>query len=112
MDRKSRVENESPSEVTEREPFLLRLSPELMSAIKSYAKDEMRSANSQIGHMLESALLEANRHCSQCTSAPPSPEGNEKTLLSVPSSVQLAEITPEFFAVSVTGVSAGRANNF
>lgn len=47
--------------MAKREPFLLRLSPTTMDAIRRWSEDEFRSMNSQIEMVLQSALKEAGR---------------------------------------------------
>jgi hypothetical protein len=45
----------------ERKPFLLRLDPELYSALQIWAKDELRSLNAQIEFLLRRDLQAAKR---------------------------------------------------
>ena len=45
----------------ERKPFLLRLDPELYSALQIWAKDELRSLNAQIEFLLRRELQAAKR---------------------------------------------------
>ncbi|MBI1825546.1 MAG: Arc family DNA-binding protein [Planctomycetes bacterium] len=42
--------------MAERKPFLLRLPPDLMDALNTWARDELRSLNSQIEYVLREAL--------------------------------------------------------
>lgn len=46
---------------SERKPFLLRLDPATMAALKTWAADEMRSVNGQIEFLLRGALRDAGR---------------------------------------------------
>jgi hypothetical protein len=45
----------------ERKPFLLRLDPEVYSALHRWADDELRSVNAQIDFLLRKALKDAGR---------------------------------------------------
>jgi hypothetical protein len=47
--------------VTERKPFLLRLDPATMAALRGWAGDDLRSLNGQIEYLLRRALREAGR---------------------------------------------------
>jgi hypothetical protein len=47
--------------MTERKPFLLRLSPETHEALQKWADSELRSLNAQIEFLLRRALQEAGR---------------------------------------------------
>jgi hypothetical protein len=47
--------------MTERKPFLLRLSPETHEALQKWADSELRSLNAQIEFLLRRALWEAGR---------------------------------------------------
>jgi hypothetical protein len=47
--------------MTERKPFLLRLKPATMAALKSWAADDLRSVNGQIEFLLRAALRDAGR---------------------------------------------------
>jgi hypothetical protein len=47
--------------VAERRPFLLRLSPEVLDALKRWADDDLRSLNGQIEFLLRRALADAGR---------------------------------------------------
>ncbi len=49
----------------ERKPFLLRLDPATMAAVKAWAADDLRSLNGQIEFLLRIALREAGRLPSQ-----------------------------------------------
>jgi hypothetical protein len=42
--------------MAERKPFLLRISPELWVDLEAWAKDELRSVNSQIEYILKQAV--------------------------------------------------------
>ncbi len=44
-----------------RESFLLRLDPKILSAIRKWSDDELRSMNGQIEYILLKALREAGR---------------------------------------------------
>ncbi len=44
-----------------RETFLLRTSPEVLNALRRWARDELRSVNSQVDYLLRSALRDAGR---------------------------------------------------
>ncbi len=45
----------------ERKPFLLRLSPELMAAMKIWSNQEFRSLNGQIEFLLQNAVNQRKR---------------------------------------------------
>ena len=45
----------------ERKPFLLRLDPATMAALRGWASDDLRSLNGQIEFLLRRALREAGR---------------------------------------------------
>jgi hypothetical protein len=47
--------------MAERVPFLLRLDPETLLALRRWAGDDMRSLNSQIEFLLRRAIKEAGR---------------------------------------------------
>jgi hypothetical protein len=47
--------------MAERVPFLLRLDPETLIALRRWAGDDMRSLNSQIEFLLRRALKDAGR---------------------------------------------------
>jgi len=44
--------------VPTRKPFLLRISPELLAELRSWAAQEMRSLNGQIEYLLKQAVKE------------------------------------------------------
>ena len=44
-----------------RESFLLRTSPEVLNALRRWARDELRSVNSQVDYLLRAALRDAGR---------------------------------------------------
>ena len=44
-----------------RDPFLLRIDPEVLAALRKWADDELRSVNGQIEYVLRRALREAGR---------------------------------------------------
>jgi hypothetical protein len=45
----------------ERKPFLLRLDPATMTALRAWASDDLRSLNGQIEYLLRRALRDAGR---------------------------------------------------
>jgi len=47
--------------VTDRDSFLLRTNPRILEALRRWARDELRSVNSQIEYILRRALVEAGR---------------------------------------------------
>jgi hypothetical protein len=47
--------------MAERKPFLLRLDPEVLSALQSWAADDLRSVNGQVEFLLRRALRDAGR---------------------------------------------------
>ncbi len=47
--------------VNERKPFLLRLDPATMAALKAWAAEDLRSLNGQIEFLLRAALRDAGR---------------------------------------------------
>jgi hypothetical protein len=47
--------------MAERVPFLLRLDPELMAALRRWASDDLRSLNSQIEFLLRRAVVTERR---------------------------------------------------
>ena len=47
--------------LAKRDPFLLRADPQVLKAIKHWAKDELRSVNGQIEFILRRALADAGR---------------------------------------------------
>jgi hypothetical protein len=47
--------------MAERKPFLLRLDPEVLSALQSWAADDLRSINGQVEFLLRRALRDAGR---------------------------------------------------
>ena len=50
-----------PGPVAERKSFLLRIPPELHSALEQWAADEPRSVNAQIEYRLSDAVRKAGR---------------------------------------------------
>ena len=44
-----------------RESFLLRTDPKVITALRRWARDELRSVNSQVEFLLRRALLDAGR---------------------------------------------------
>jgi hypothetical protein len=63
--------------MTDRKPFLLRLQPGTMSALRAWAADDLRSLNGQIEYLLRRALRDAGRLSPQspATAAAP-PQGH------------------------------------
>jgi hypothetical protein len=58
--------------VSQRKAFLLRLPPELHSALEKWAADELRSVNGQIEYLLHQAVQKAGRtRARRPESAPP-----------------------------------------
>ena len=47
--------------MAERRPFLLRLNPEVLDALKRWADDDLRSLNGQIEFLLRRSLADAGR---------------------------------------------------
>ena len=47
--------------LAKRDSFLLRADPQVLKAIKHWAKDELRSVNGQIEFILRRALIDAGR---------------------------------------------------
>jgi len=47
--------------VTARDSFLLRTHPEVLEALRRWARDELRSVNAQIEYVLRRALADAGR---------------------------------------------------
>jgi hypothetical protein len=47
--------------VSQRDAFLLRTSPEVLEAVRRWARDELRSVNGQIEYVLRRALRDAKR---------------------------------------------------
>ena len=47
--------------MAKKKPFVLRLDPEILSAVEKWAADEFRSTNGQMEWIINSALKEANR---------------------------------------------------
>lgn len=47
--------------MAERQPFLLRLAPEVLDALRRWADDDLRSVNGQIEFLLRRALTDAGR---------------------------------------------------
>ena len=46
---------------TDKKPFVLRLTPEMMKAMQKWADDDFRSLNSQIEFLLHMALINSKR---------------------------------------------------
>ena len=47
--------------MAKKKPFVLRLDPEILSAVEKWAADEFRSTNGQMEWMINNALKEASR---------------------------------------------------
>jgi hypothetical protein len=47
--------------MAERVPFLLRLDPEVMAALRQWASDDLRSLNAEVEFLLRRSLREAGR---------------------------------------------------
>ena len=47
--------------MSEKKPFVLRISPEKLKAIEKWAADEFRSTNGQIEYILDQALRKSGR---------------------------------------------------
>ncbi len=47
--------------MADRKAFLLRIDPELLSAVQAWANDDLRSLNGQIEFLLRKVLQEADR---------------------------------------------------
>jgi hypothetical protein len=47
--------------VSRREAFLLRIDPEVLDAIRRWARDDLRSVNAQVEFLLRRALRETGR---------------------------------------------------
>ena len=51
----------SGTTTVERKPYLLRLDPATMAALRAWAGDDLRSLNGQIEYLLRRALRQASR---------------------------------------------------
>ncbi|HEY6014795.1 MAG TPA: hypothetical protein VIU37_12340, partial [Candidatus Limnocylindrales bacterium] len=51
----------SPTSMTDRKPFLLRLDPVTFAALQRWAADDLRSVNAQLEFLLRRALRDAGR---------------------------------------------------
>jgi len=47
--------------VTKREPFLMRVDPEVLDALRRWARDDLRSINAQVEFILRRALMREGR---------------------------------------------------
>ncbi|MBU2554997.1 MAG: Arc family DNA-binding protein [Bacteroidales bacterium] len=47
--------------MSKKKPFVLRVSPEMMSALEKWAQDDFRSVNGQIEFLLNEALKKSGR---------------------------------------------------
>jgi hypothetical protein len=56
--------------MAERKPFLLRLDPDTMAALRAWAGDDLRSLNGQIEFLLRRALRDAGRAASNPKHSP------------------------------------------
>jgi hypothetical protein len=56
--------------MAQRVPFLLRLDPEVMAALRAWANADLRSLNAQVEFLLRRSLREAGRLPSGGSSAP------------------------------------------
>ena len=56
--------------MAERVPFLLRLDPEVMAALRAWANDDLRSLNAEAEFLLRRSLREAGRLPSGGSTAP------------------------------------------
>jgi hypothetical protein len=45
-----------------KKPFVLRIDPDILTAIEKWAADEFRSVNGQLEWIIQKALKEANRY--------------------------------------------------
>jgi hypothetical protein len=54
-----------------RESFLLRTDPQVMAALRRWARDDLRSVNSQVEFLLRRALLDAGRLSREPPPEPP-----------------------------------------
>jgi hypothetical protein len=61
----------------ERKPFLLRLDPTTMAALRLWANDDLRSLNGQIEFLLRRTLREAGRLPAPPVSSQDRPESDE-----------------------------------
>ena len=56
--------------MSQREAFLLRTNPEVLEAVRRWARDELRSVNGQIEYILRRALRDAKRLPTQSVDEP------------------------------------------
>ncbi|MFA5417192.1 MAG: Arc family DNA-binding protein [Bacteroidales bacterium] len=47
--------------MNKKKPFVLRLQPEMLSALEQWAQDEFRSVNGQIEYLLNESLTKSGR---------------------------------------------------
>lgn len=47
--------------MAKKKPFVVRLDPEILSAVEKWAADEFRSTNGQMEYIINQALKEASR---------------------------------------------------
>ncbi|MEM7558059.1 MAG: toxin-antitoxin system HicB family antitoxin [Planctomycetota bacterium] len=47
--------------MAKRDSFLIRIDPKILAAVRSWAEDEMRSANGHVEYLLRQALKNAGR---------------------------------------------------
>ncbi len=62
--------------MSERKPFLLRIDPQVVAALRRWADDDLRSLNGQIEYLLRRALLDAGR-LKRERSGPPGEAGED-----------------------------------
>jgi hypothetical protein len=65
--------------VSKRDSFLLRLSPEMMDALRHWSEDEFRSMNAQIEMVLTEALRKAGRLKTECETTGKGKKGKENS---------------------------------
>jgi hypothetical protein len=65
--------------MAERVPFLLRLDPEVLAALRKWANDDLRSLNAEIEFLLRRSLLEARRLPAAGTGGTTDPAGTTQT---------------------------------
>ncbi len=63
--------------MAERTPFLVRLDPEVLAALRRWADDDLRSLNGQIEFLLRRSLRDAGRLKSSRSTSGESPSGEQ-----------------------------------
>jgi hypothetical protein len=63
--------------MAERVPFLLRLDPEVMAALRQWANDDLRSLNAEVEFLLRRALRNAGRMPADQIATPPDEPDHE-----------------------------------